>query len=141
MLRYQHHQASKPRVLLRLKHANNTEFRTEVLGAKWPNFVQQQGCLYGPTQSPCSIPDREVAAPSICWFSSDGGRHHWIGCRLWVLAQVQTPGNWMIDEVFISWNSSVHEMKRHSEEQANVDDAKAQQQREQSGTRFDWDVS
>jgi hypothetical protein len=42
----------------------------------------------------------------------------------------------MIGEVFISLNSSVHEMKRHGEEQADVD-AKAEQQREQVWDRFD----
>jgi hypothetical protein len=37
----------------------------------------------------------------------------------------------MIDEMLISWSSSVHEMKRHGEEQADDDDAKAEL-REQS---------
>jgi hypothetical protein len=71
---------------LTLKHANNTEFRTEGLGAKWPNLAQQQSCVYGPTQPPCSIPNREVAARSIRWFSSGGGRHHRVGCRLRVFS-------------------------------------------------------
>lgn len=47
----------------------------------------------------------------------------------------------MIDEVFISWNSSVHEMMRHGEEQADDDDdddAKAEQQSEQSLGQVWW---